>query len=302
MKITLHQLRVFEIVAKVNSVTQAAHELHMTQPAVSNIIRQLEDYYDCKLIEVIGRKLSLTPFGKALVTGCHQIEEILNSTKTEIDLLKGGLTGTLHVGTVSTARYFVPRLLGLFKNKHKDIHIKLTVCNRHKLIKRLKENLDDVVIMSHPPTTLPVNWANFYDDELVIAGPKNFSLSNSKKPLLLSQLKDEAWIIREEGSGTRYATENIFKKYRFSPKVEMEISDNEAIKQAIIANMGISVISKQSIKFELEHQLINLIDVKGFPIKHTWYLVKNKEKSLTPIAKSFYAFVNNQQPVFKDIY
>ena len=302
MKITLHQLKVFKSVAKLGSVTRAAHELHMTQPAVSNIIRQLADYYDCPLIEVIGRKLSLTPFGNTLLTTCQQLETTLNNTQTEIDLLKGGLTGTLRVATVSTARYFIPRLLGLFKNKHKDIHIKLTVCNRHEIIGRLKDNFDDFVIMSHPPSTIPVDCATFYEDELVTAAPSTHPSARAKKLLSLSSLKNDAWIIREEGSGTRYATENIFKKWRFSPKVEMEIGDNEAIKQAIIANMGISVISKQSIKIELKHKLIAQLHVKGFPVKHTWYLVKNKEKTLPPIAKSFYTFVNKEQPVFKDIY
>ncbi len=302
MKATLHQYRVFDTVARLGSVTQAAHELNMTQPAVSNIIRQLENYYDCKLIEIIGRKPSLTPFGKVLVTACQQIEETLNNTQTEINLIKGGLTGTLCVATVSTARYFAPRLLGLFKNKYSDIHIKLTVCNRHEIIKRLKDNADDFVIMSHPPSTMPVDFATFYDDELVIVAPKKFSLECNKKDLLLSDLKNQPWIIREEGSGTRYATENIFKKHRFRPNVEMEISDNEAIKQAIIAGMGISVISKQSIKIELQHKLVKLLNTKGFPVKHTWYLVKNKEKSLPPIAKSFYTFVNKQQPVFTKIY
>ncbi len=302
MKITLHQLKVFECVARMGSVTQAAHELHMTQPAVSNIIRQLEEYYDCSLIEVIGRKLSLTVFGQTLVEGCQKLQTTLENTQTQIDLLKGGLTGTLHVATVSTARYFIPRLLGHFKTKYPDIHIKLVICNRHEIINRLSKNLDDFVIMSNPPRNSSVDCANFYDDELVIASSIKHKLSKSKQPIKLSSLKQEAWILREEGSGTRYATENIFRKSRFKPKVEMEISDNEAIKQAIMANIGISVISKQSIKIELSHKLISLIPTTQFPVKHTWYLVKNKGKNLAPIAESFYTFVNHHQPIFKTIY
>lgn len=299
MRITIHQLKVFQQVAKLGSVTQAAHQLHMTQPAVSNILRQLEAYYDCALTEVIGRQLFLTPFGKILLNTSQDIELLLNAAKTEIDLLKGGLSGTLRLATVSTARYFMPRLLGLFKDKYPDLHVKLTVCNRHQVITRLKDNIDDFVIMSHPPSSIPVDCAEFFSDELVIAGGAHQKVTS--EPQLLSALKSEAWIIREEGSGTRYAMDTLFKKRRFHPQIEMEISDGEAIKQAIIAGMGMSVVSKQSIKMELKNKLIKLLNVKGFPIKHTWYLVKNKNKMLPPVAQTFYTFVNHKKPVFKDI-
>lgn len=299
MRITIHQLNVFQQVAKLGSVTQAAHALHMTQPAVSNILRQLEEFYDAKLTEVIGRKLSLTAFGKILLRNAQEIELMLNATKTEIELLKGGLSGTLKLATVSTARYFVPRLLGLFKTKYPEVHVILTVCNRHQIITRLNENMDDFVIMSHPPSTFPVDCAEFLIDELVIAAAKESS--HPRGVISLSSLKNDAWIIREEGSGTRYAMDTLFKKHRFHPQIEMEISDGEAIKQAIIANMGLSVVSKHSIKLELQQKLIRSLRVKGFPIKHTWYLVKNKNKTLPPVAHSFYQFVKHKKPVFKDI-
>ncbi|MEM9242537.1 MAG: LysR family transcriptional regulator [Pseudomonadota bacterium] len=302
MRITLHQLKVFHVVAELGSVTGAAHELHMTQPAVSNIIRQLEDYYHCPLTEVVGRKLSLTPFGTTVAESYQQLVSVLDTTKTRVELLKGGLSGALCLAVVSTARYFIPRLLGMFKNKYPDVHIKLTVCNRHDIIARLKGNVDDFVIMSHPPTTIAVDCADFYDDELVVTAPINHPLKQAKLPLPLAKLKHESWIFREEGSGTRYATENIFKKYQFSPIVEMEIGDNEAIKQAIMANMGISVLSKHSIKVELKHRLIDQLDVNAFPAKHTWYLVKNRGKSLPPIAESFFTFVNKHKPEFKNVY
>lgn len=300
MRITLHQLNVFMSVAKHRSVTLAAHQLHMTQPAVSNIIKQLEDYYGCALIEVIGRKLSLTAFGKAVVESSRSIQQILTNTQAEIELLKGGLAGTLKVATVSTAKYFVPHLLGIFKKEHTNIHVKLTVTNRQNILQRLKENDDDFVIMSHPPTTPAVDCAEFYDDELVVAASTQY-LQNTL-PTQLANLKNEPWIIREEGSGTRYATERLFKQYKFTPTVEMEISDNEAIKQALIANMGVSVLSKQSIKLELENNLLQCLPIRGFPVTHQWYLVKNKGKALPPIAENFYTFVNKHQPIFTNVY
>ena len=284
MRVTLHQLTVFEQVAHHGSVTRAAHALHMTQPAVSNILKQLEDYYQCPLTEVIGRKLSLTPFGEALLEGCRELHTTMNNIQAEIELLKGGLAGTLRVATVSTAKYFMPHLLGAFKRENPGIHINMTVCNRREIIQRLQENLDDFVIMSHPPGTLPVDCADFYDDELVVAASPRHKLSQSKQ-LSLNALQDDAWIIREPGSGTRYATEVIFKKRHFTPRVEMEISNNEAIKQAIVADMGISVISKQSIKLELENQLLQLVPVKGFPVRHIWS--KTRANICRRLQKSF---------------
>ena len=297
MRITLHQLTVFKTVARLKSITLAAHELHMTQPAVSNIVRQLEDSFDCKLTEVIAKKLSLTHFGESVLRACQDIEHTLEATRMHIAQLKGGLTGTITVATVSTARYFVPHLLGLFKETYPDIHIKLTVCNRHEILLRLTENKDDFVIMSHPPRSIPVDLADFYDDELVIAKHPTVHLDNS-----LDCLKNAPWIIREQGSGTRYAADELFKQLKITPRVEMEIGDSEAIKQAIIAKIGVAVISKQSIKNELEYGLIDTTKVNPFPVKHTWYLVKHKGKTLSPIAEAFYTFVHKHKPVFTDIY
>lgn len=302
MRITLHQLKVFAIVAKNQSVTKAAHELHMTQPAVSNILRQLQEYFDCELVEVIGRKLSLTPFGLILLEGGRQMHDTLSLTKARMEQLKGGLVGSLKIATVTTAKYFVPHLLGRFKEKYQDVKIELTVCNRHTIIQRLQNNEDDFVVMSHPPSDLVVDVADFYSDELVIAASNDTALSKDKKCIKLSELALEPWIFREEGSGTRYATENVFREKKFHPQVEMIISDNEAIKQALMANLGIAAISKQSIKNELKHNMLAELQVEDFPAQHTWYLVKNRHKALSPIAERFYTFVNHHQPVFTQIF
>lgn len=290
MKVTLHQFKVLAAVAEAGSVTQAAHDMHMTQPAVSNIIRQLEDFYQCRLFDLVGRKISLTQFGEVLVETAKSLHATLSNTQAKIDLLRGGLTGTLSVATVTTARYFVPKLLGSFKQEHPNIHFKLTTCNRQDILARLKKNLDDFVIMSHPPTMKSVDCVEFYDDELVVVAPNTFPLKKSQ--FKLADLADQPWIVREEGSGTRYAAENIFHKLKFAPKVEMEIGDIEAIKQAIMAGMGISVVSKHSIEAELANQQLIELPVKGFPVKHIWYLVKNKGKTLSPVAKNFYVFVH----------
>lgn len=291
MRLTLHQLEVFESVARHQSVTLAAHDLHMTQPAVSNILKQLEGYYTCKLFEKIGRKLSLTEFGEKLLDGCQDIKTILSNTETELELLKGGLTGTLRISLVSTAKYFLPDLLGPFKQNNPNIHIKLTVDNRKNIIERLQHNADDFVIMSNPPTTQPINSIKFIDDQLVVAASQQFD--KRKKSYNLNDLIEQPWIIRELGSGTRFAMEKIFKRFKLTPNIEMEISDNEAVKQAIIANLGISIISKQSIKFEVKNKLIQILNVNHFPSSHPWYLVTHKNKKLSPIAEKFFDYVQD---------
>lgn len=290
MNITLHQLRVFYQVATLKSVTKAAVQLHMTQPAVSNLIRALERQIDAPVIEILHKKLYVTEAGKILMTVFEQIEHQLQEAKTELNLLKGSITGTIKIATVSTAKYFVPRLLGAFKAEYPDLRIELKVKNRHEIIERLRLNLDDFVIMSQLPPDLSIEHHDFFEDKLVVAA----SYQHSKrlvKNLSLKTLVDEPWLIREPGSGTRMAMESIFKKYRIKPNIQMEIDNNESIKQAIIGNIGISILSQQSIEIEEKAGLITVLDVVEFPVQHKWHLVKSKGKKLPIIAQKFYDYV-----------
>lgn len=292
MRITLHQLHVFKEIAKQGSVTRAGERLCITQPSVSNILRQLENYYGCALIEVICKKLYLTSGGEILLNGCMQLDACLEKIRSEIDSFKGSVTGTLKLAIVSTAEYFVPRLLGAFKQKNPFIRIQMKVCNRDEIINRLKTNEDDFVIMSQPPDLVQIDRADFYEDSLVVvASPINQYAK--KYEIKLQEIANDRWIVREPGSGTRLAMLNIFKKNGIEPGIEMELGNNESIKQAVIANIGISIIPKQSIELELRNHLICVLPVKGFPIQHKWYLIKNKDKKTAPISEKFYAFVRN---------
>lgn len=288
MSITLHQIKVFVEVAECMSVSKAAQRLHMTQPAVSNIIKQLQDHFECNLTDIVGRKLYLTPYGDALLEACHDVLKRIDDAHSEINLIKGTISGTLKVACVSTAKYFIPSLLGKFKVDHPNVRINLTVSNRQGLINRLQDNLDDFTVMSHPPKQISVEAKKFYTDQLIIAASSQ--ASNYKKETDLSDLEDKNWIAREVGSGTRYASEKVFKKYGFSPTYTMEVSDGEAIKQAVIANMGLSVLSKQSVSLELENNLIQALNIKGFPVSHYWYFVHLKGKMLSPLAVNFFKF------------
>lgn len=288
MSITLHQLKVFMAVADCMSVSKAAQQLHMTQPAVSNILKQLQDNFDCQLTDVVSRKLYLTPFGETLLQACHDISLRIAQAHDEINLLKGSITGLLKVACVSTAKYFTPHLLGQFKKSHPGVRINLSVHNRQGIIERLQDNVDDFAIMSHPPKQLPVEAKKFYVDQLIVAGGNHLNTNAT-----LEQLAKEPWIAREFGSGTRYASEKVFKKIGFSPNYAFEFSDVEAVKQAIIAQMGISVISKHSIRLELDNKLLKSLNIDGFPVNHNWYFVYLKGKQLTPLAKNFFKFAKH---------
>lgn len=291
MNITLHQLKVFREVANQQSVTKAAEALHMTQPAVSNIIRLLEDTLGTPLIEIIKKRLYLTPSGELVASLFDKIDTEIQGTLSEIHLLQGEMKGTLKIATVSTAKYFVPRLLGAFKTLYPQIHIELKVKNRQEVIQRLEQNSDDFVIMSQLPDPQYESHV-FYRDELVVAASTLHPLAQ-KQNITFQALEAEPWLIREKGSGTRIAMEKIIKEHAIQPKIEMEIDNNESIKQAIIGNIGISILSHHSMVLEEKMGLMTSLNVVDFPISHRWYLVKNKAKKLPVIAKAFYDFVCN---------
>lgn len=288
MKITLHQLNVFKTVAALSSVTKAAQKLHMTQPAVSNILKQLEQYYDCKLTEVIGRQLYLTEYGELALSLANNVEKELEDHLSQIQLLKGTVVGSLNVAVATTAKYFMPHMLAKFKGNNPNIHVKMKVFHREMVLERLNNNQDDFVVLSQIPQAIKVDAYPIYHDELVVISSPDNKLTRLKQKFAISKLANTPWIIREPGSGTRMAMLQHFKQEKFSPPVEMELGNNEAIKQAIIANLGVSIVSKRSIQLELEHNKLSILNVKGFPLKHTWYLVKLKGKKLSALASKFY--------------
>lgn len=290
MKITLHQLNVLTAVQEYQSITIAAQMLHVTQPAVSNILKQLEVSFEYALTETIGKKVFLTKAGERLVAASQAMNQTLEQAIADIHALHDQVSGTMTVTIVSTAKYFVPKFLGEFRRTHPLVKIKLTVCNRQEAISQLKNNVTDFVIMSQPPDDIPISQQLFYDDELVaVAAPeKQFQ----HKIRQLKDLNDEDWIIREPGSGTCIAMQRLFKQHKMLPNTVMEVGNNESIKQLIMANMGISIISRQSIELELEHELIQILPVAGFPLKHPWYIVMNKGKHIGPIVAEFLNFVH----------
>ncbi len=288
---TLHQLKVFAAVAKYKSITVASQHLHMTQPAVSIQVKQLESHYDLALIEVIGKRVHLTEAGERVRQAYQQIAASLSHLEMEISQLRGCLSGKLSIAVVSTAKYFIPALLGEFHRQYPQVDIQLKVTNREEVIKRLQDNLDDVVVLSQLPKKISIIAKELLEDALVIPAPPDHPLAK-KQDLSLKQLLSEPFIIREVGSGTRMVMERWFKKYHFSPRVIMELGSSSAIKQAIMAGIGLSMISKMSIEQELALKKLIVLDIKNFPVKHPWYVVYPKGKILTPVASNFLKFLS----------
>ncbi|MCW5589890.1 MAG: LysR family transcriptional regulator [Legionellales bacterium] len=287
MRITLHQLQVFKRVAELQSVSLAAQSLHMTQPAVSNILRQVEQYYQCTLVQVMNRKLHLTEFGKVVLQMAQDLDGVLTAGVQKIQSIKGLITGNLTVAIATTAKYFMPHLLGEYKQKYPGTHIQMKVYHRELILERLEKNLDDFVVLSQLPDFIEVDAYPIFADELVVAASVHHPLAKKNSPLALNELHNENWIIREAGSGTRIAMLALFNRQKFLPVIDMELGNNEAIKQALMADLGISVVSHHSIKHEVANQLLTVLNVADFPLPHVWYYVTLKNKRVSPAAEAF---------------
>jgi len=290
MSLTLHQLKTFMAVVEHGGITAAANNLHLTQPAVSIQVKQLEDHYGLPLLEVIGKKVHITEAGKRLYKTAKETHECLNSLEAEVSQIQGCLKGRLSVAGVSTTKYFLPRFLGEFHRQYPHVEISLKISNRGELLERLQNNCDDLVIMSQLPEKVSIVAEQFLEDELVIPVPLDHPLAK-KKSISLLELKNEPFILREPGSGTRMVMEQLFRKNRLNPRIVMELGSNSAIKQAVIAGFGLSVFSKMSLEQELVLKKLVILDIQGFPVQHCWYAVRLKGKKLSPIATNFLHFL-----------
>jgi DNA-binding transcriptional LysR family regulator len=286
MNITLHQLKVFEKVAELASVTQAAQVLHMTQPAVSNILRKINKQVGAPVFDILHKKVNLSPAGHILLDTSMSIHRLLEESQRQISATREALSGSLAIATVSTAKYFIVRLIAEFKKAHPELTIRLIVKNRETILERLRQNLDDLVVMSQIPNDLSLAITPLFHDQLVVAAhPRRAEALATCQSL--SELANEPWIIREAGSGTRMAMLHALKRQQVNARIVMEIDNNESIKQALQNDLGISMLSRQSIELELSNGCLSIIDLKDFPLAHAWYAVTHRGKKLAPLAASF---------------
>lgn len=292
MSFTLHQLDVFAEVAKQKSMTRAAEKLYMSQPAVSIQVKKLQEHFGIELFEVIGKELFLTEAGKELYQAQKSISKELNNLDMTLSEMKGMLRGTLNIAVVSTAKYFMPYILGAYRNKFESIKISLKVTDRNEVKELLRNNMCDLAVFSELPEELDLESVDFLTNQLMIASAPDHILAKEKN-IDFKDLEDHAFLIREPGSGTRMVMQRLFDRYDISPKIVMELGTNEAVKQAIMAGIGISLISKYSLTLEQSLGKISVLDVKDLPYENVWKMVYPKGKKLSPAAQNFIEFTTN---------
>jgi len=288
--VSLRQLRVFEATARHLSFTKAARELHLTQPAVSMQVKELEQGCQIPLFERAGRGIRLTEAGEELARCAATIAGQVELTREHLDALRGLKAGLLKLGAVSTAKYFAPSLLSAFRRETPGISIRFSVGNRQEMIRQLADSQVDLMIMGRPPRELQTIAEPFARHPLVIVAPPGHPLARRKR-IPLRDLAGESFLIREEGSGTRAAMEKLFRDRRFSYQASMEMSSNETIKQAVMAGMGISLLSSHTVGLELKAGKLVVLDVTGLPIVRDWYVIHLAAKRLSPVASAFREFL-----------
>lgn len=293
MNVTFRQLRLLEAVARHSSFTRASEELHLTQPAVSTQIKQLEEEIGMPLFEQMGKKIFLTEAGKEVYAFSRSIAQQFRDIESVLDDMKGVKRGSLSLSVTSTGKYFAPYLLAAFLKRYPGTQVHLEVANREELVQHLQENTPDMAIMGTPPENIDLVAQAFMQNPLVIIAPPDHPLVGvSRVPL--NQLIQENFILREQGSGTRIAVERFFADRGVKLNTSMEMSRNEAIKHAVMAGLGLGIVSLHTLEFELALNRIAILSVEGFPIMKEWYLVHRSGKRMPPMAYAFHQFVLNE--------
>jgi DNA-binding transcriptional LysR family regulator len=283
---SLRQLRIFDAVARHLSYTRAAEELHLTQPAVFTQVKQLEEAVKLPLIERIGRQMFLTDAGHEVLRTGREILDGMERLEMRLDDMQGLKRGRLRVAIVTTAKYLIPRMIGEFCARYPGIEAALTVTNREKLLARLANNEDDLCVLGVPPESMDVTATPIAANPLVVLARRDHPLAG-KKRIPLKRIAAEPFILREPGSGTRLAAERHFAEHGLSLRVRMELGSNEAIKQAIVGGLGISVLSRHTVSLEGHDGLVQPLDVAGFPLQRKWYVAYPNGKQLSAVAEAF---------------
>ncbi|MFQ5756817.1 MAG: LysR family transcriptional regulator [Acidiferrobacterales bacterium] len=290
MHVTLRQLKVFEAVARHLSFTRAAEELYLTQPAVSMQVKQMEQSIGLPLFEQIGKKIHLTEAGREIYDCSRTIARQLSEAEQVVEELKGVKRGRLLVTVASTVNYFASRLLAAFCERHQGVRVSLDVTNRESLLRQLVANETDIVLMGYPPDGLALVAETFMDNPLVVIAAPGHRLAGQKS-IPLASLKNETFLMRERGSGTRTAMERFFAERGMVLSSSVEMNSNEAIKQSVEAGLGLGVVSIHTVELELEAGRLTTLGVQSFPIMRKWYVVHLKDKRLSPVARAFKDFV-----------
>ncbi|MCL2658055.1 MAG: LysR substrate-binding domain-containing protein [Betaproteobacteria bacterium] len=288
--LSLRQLTVFLEAARQMSFARAAESLHLTQPAISMQIHQLEEVVGLPLFERVGKKLTLTHAGELFRHHAARVIGELQDAEQVLDSLKGLRSGRTMVGLVTTAKYFAPKLLAQFTERHPQVDVQFLVGNRETLIKALRDNEIDFAVMGQPPEKFDAQAVAIAENPHVLAAHKSHRFVGARE-IDFHELREDTFLMRESGSGTRLVMEAMFKQHLFTPKRMMTLGSNETVKQAIMAGMGISLLSLHSLELELRTGEVGLLDVIGTPVLRNWYLVNMNSKKLAPAAEAFREFL-----------
>lgn len=297
MNVTMRQLKVFEAVARNLSFTRASEELYLTQPAVSMQIKQLEDSVGLPLFEQLGKRIYLTEAGREMSRYSQAVLQQMKEAEEIFAELKGLKRGRLDIAVVTSANSFASQVLAAFRAQHSNIAANIRVSNRNQVLDQLMNNEVDLAIMGRPPQNLELRRTAFMENPLVVVAAPDHPLAKAQQ-VSLEQLRQEVFLVREEGSGTRIAMERFFTQNGVHLKSEIVMSSNEAIKEAIQAGLGLGVVSLHTILLELETRRLVVLDVERFPIKTYWYVVHRQDKRLTTLVQSFKDFVIDQASQF----
>jgi DNA-binding transcriptional LysR family regulator len=286
MNITFRQLKLFLALAETGSVGAAAKAMHVTQPTASMQLKEVTQAVGLPLYEVISKKVHLTDMGRVLAQTAREMLQAWDAFEQHADGVKGLARGKLRIAVVSTAKYFMPRLIGSFCKKYPAIDVSLEILNRDGVLQRMMNNLDDLYIMSQPPQNIDLTDDVFLDNPLVMIAAASNPLCKQHS-LTLSALKEQRFILREQGSGTRMGVDQFFKKYKWRPNIRMELGSNEAVKEAVAGGLGIGVVSQHALHGHQKEHGVAMVRVQGFPIRSSWHIVHAKRKKLSPIAAAF---------------
>ena len=293
MNYTLNQLQIFLKIVQTKSITKASEELNLTQPAVSIQLKNLQDQFDIPLTEVVSRKIYITDFGLEIAEAAENVINQVHAINNKTLAYKGQLTGRLKISVVSTGKYVMPYFLADFMKQHSGIELLMDVTNKSKVVESLENNEIDFALVSILPNTLHVEKLDLLQNKLYLVGntQTTFKKTNSPKEIF----NELPLLFREKGSGTRQIMESFIERNKIAALKKMELTSNEAVKQSLLAGLGYSIMPLIGIKNELHNNELQIIPIKGLPIKTTWSLIWLKGKKHSPVSTSFLAYLKKEK-------
>jgi DNA-binding transcriptional LysR family regulator len=293
MNYTLNQLQIFLKIVQTKSVTKASEEMHLTQPAVSIQLKNFQEQFDVPLTEVVGRKIYITDFGLEIAEAAENIINQVYAINNKTLAFKGQLAGRLKISVVSTGKYVMPYFLSNFMQQHSGIELMMDVTNKNRVIKSLVNNEVDFALVSILPNSLNIEKLDLLQNKLFLVGSNDLNLK--KEASIKDIFKDLPLIYREKGSGTREIMESFISRNSIPYLKKMELTSNEAVKQALLAGLGFSIMPLIGIRNEIQKGELKIISIKGLPVKSTWSLIWVKGKKHSPVSKSFIEYLTKEK-------